>query len=51
MTGSGLIDDDAGTFRLAVRLAGRNRLTYSDDADGVRSVRGFYRGDTVNLRR
>ena len=51
MTGSGFINDDAGTFRLAVRLAGRDRLTYSDDADGVRSVRGVYRGDTVDLRR
>lgn len=51
MTGSGLVDDDAGTFRLAVRLGGHDRLSYFDDADGVRSVRGVYRGDTVDLRR
>ena len=51
MTGSGKIDDDAGTFRLTVDLGGRNRLTYYDDADGVTSVKGRYRGDKVNLKR
>jgi pimeloyl-ACP methyl ester carboxylesterase len=51
MTGTGYINDDAGTFRLAVRLGGRNRLVYFDDADGVKSVRGFYRREHVDLRR
>jgi pimeloyl-ACP methyl ester carboxylesterase len=51
MTGSGFINDDAGTFRLAVRLGGRNRLVYFDDPDGVKSVRGRYRGESVDLRR
>ncbi len=51
MTGSGRIDDDAGTFRLTVDLGGRNRLAYYDDADGVTSVKGRYRGDKVNLKR
>ncbi len=51
MTGSGKIDDDAGTFRLAVHLGGGNRLSYFDDADGVRSVRGSYRGERVDLKR
>jgi hypothetical protein len=51
MTGTGRIDDDAGTFRLAVRLGRRDRLTYLDDADGVRSVQGTYRGRPVDLRR
>jgi pimeloyl-ACP methyl ester carboxylesterase len=51
MTGSGRIDDDAGTFRLTVRLGGGNRLAYYDDADGVTSVRGTYRGERVDLKR
>ena len=45
------INDDAGTFRLAVRLGGRNRLVSFDDADGVKSVPGRYRGEAVNQRR
>ncbi len=48
MTGSGKIDDDAGTFRLNVEFPGRNRLAYFDNADGVKSVRGTYRGRPVN---
>ena len=51
MTGAGRIDDNAGTFRLTVRLYGRNRLTYFDDANGVKSVKGVFRGKPVNLRR
>ena len=51
MTGTGRIDDNAGTFRLAVRLAGPNRLTYFDNADGVTSVTGKFRGRSVSLRR
>lgn len=51
MTGTGFINDDAGTFRLAVRLGGRNRLVSFDDADGVKSVPGRYRGEAVNQRR
>lgn len=54
MTGTGRIDDDAGTFRLAVGLdgrGGRDRLVYLDDANGVKSVRGTYRGERVDLRR
>jgi pimeloyl-ACP methyl ester carboxylesterase len=51
MTGSGRIDDDAGTFRLNVRLGVRNRLNYFDNADGVRTVTGLYHGQPVNLRR
>jgi pimeloyl-ACP methyl ester carboxylesterase len=51
MTGAGRIDDTAGTFRLAIRLYGPNRLTYYDDANGVKSVRGIFRGRPVNLRR
>ena len=51
MTGAGRIDDSAGTFRLAIRLYGRNRLTYFDDANGVKSVKGVFRGKPVNLRR
>jgi hypothetical protein len=51
MTGTGFINDDAGTFRLTVRLGGRNRLAYFDDADGVKSVRGRYRREPVDLRR
>ena len=51
MTGSGKIDDNAGTFRLKVRLGGRNRLNYFDNADGVKSVTGSYRGKPVNQRR
>jgi pimeloyl-ACP methyl ester carboxylesterase len=51
MTGSGKINDDAGTFRLTIRLLGPNRLTYLDDANGVKSVRGTFRGQAVNLRR
>lgn len=51
MTGSGRVDDNAGTFRLAVRLAGHDRLVYLDDADGVTSAKGTYRGKPVNLRR
>lgn len=51
MTGAGRIDDEAGTFRLAVRLVGRNRLTYLDDENGVKSVRGIFRGQAVNLKR
>jgi pimeloyl-ACP methyl ester carboxylesterase len=51
MTGSGTIDDDAGTFRLNVRLGIRNRLNYFDNADGVKTVSGLYHGQPVNLRR
>jgi pimeloyl-ACP methyl ester carboxylesterase len=51
MTGAGRIDDDAGTFRLTVRLGGPNRLSYVDDANGVKSVRGTFRGQAVSLRR
>ena len=51
LTGAGRIDDDAGTFRLVVRLTGRDRLSYFDDADGVKSVKGTFRGRPVSLRR
>ncbi len=51
MTGTGKIDDDAGTFRLAVRLGAGNKLSYLDDADGVTSVKGTYRGKRVDLKR
>jgi pimeloyl-ACP methyl ester carboxylesterase len=51
MSGAGKIDDDAGTFRLAVALGRGDRLAYLDDANGVKSVRGIYRGKRVNLKR
>ena len=50
MTGSGLIDDDAGTFALNVTLPG-GRLRYARNADDVRSVSGTYRGSRVSLTR
>ena len=49
--GTGLAPREAAVARLAVRLGGRNRLVYFDDADGVKSVRGRYRGESVDLRR
>jgi len=51
MTGLGLIDTDAGTFRLAITLGSGSSLTYFDDANGLTSVKGTYRGRPVNLRR
>jgi pimeloyl-ACP methyl ester carboxylesterase len=46
LTGTGTIDDDAGTFELDVR-SGADRLHYERDGDGGRSVTGTYRGKTV----
>ncbi len=51
MTGSGLINDDAGTFRMTVSLGPGSRLRYLDDANGVQSVRGTYRRHPVDLKR
>ncbi len=51
MTGTGNINDDAGTFRLDVRLGPGSRLRYFDNADGVKSVKGTYRGKQVDLKR
>ena len=51
MTGTGTINDDAGTFRLDVRLGPGSHLRYLDNADGVTSVRGTYRGKRVDLKR
>ena len=50
MTGSGLIDDDAGSLALTVTVPG-GRLRYRRNADDVRSVSGTYRGRSVALRR
>ena len=51
MTGTGNINDDLGTFRLDVRLGPRSRLRYFDNPDGVKSVKGTYRGKRVDLKR
>ncbi len=50
LTGTGRIDDDAGTLSLSVTLPG-GQLRYLRDADGVRSVGGRYQGRPVSLKR
>jgi hypothetical protein len=48
LTGSGAIDDDAGTFRLDVTGDGDD-LRYERDADGNTQVSGTYDGESVDL--
>jgi pimeloyl-ACP methyl ester carboxylesterase len=48
LSGTGTVDDDAGTFELDVTGEGDD-LHYERDADGNTSVRGTYDGETVRL--
>lgn len=48
LSGTGTVDDDAGTFRLDVTGDGDD-LHYERDADGNTSVRGIFDGQPVRL--
>jgi pimeloyl-ACP methyl ester carboxylesterase len=49
MTGSGVVDSDAGTLRLTVTIGG-DPLEYRRDADGGTRVKGTYQGRKIDLK-